>query len=252
MSFVDYERRGKVALITLNRPKRLNAFGAELADGVRECFARFHADDKAHAAVLRGVGRAFCSGVDAKEIAETGHIFLEDPLRHIYPFGSPDLIKPVVAAIHGPCLGAGFNLLAMRTDIRIAADTAVFGLPELDRGIYCLNTMFYQQLPRNIVMELALLCSNINAQRAYELGVVNRVVPERELMDAAMGMADKLSSLSPQAVRLTKQGILRMSQVSEDATTEETTNFQRSTTSEDMIEGMRAWAEKRQPQWKGR
>lgn len=253
MAFVDYERQGKVAVITLNRPERLNAFGSEVATGVRECFTRFLGDVEAHVAVLRGAGRAFCAGVDAKEIAETGRMFLQDdPLHYLYPFGSQELTKPVVGAVHGYCLGAGFNLLAMQTDIRIAADTAVFGLPELDRGIYCLSTLFYHQLPRNIVMELALLGNNLTAQRAYEVGIVNRVVPEAELMTAAMEVASKLASLSPLAVGLTKGGILRMSQASEAAMLQEATSFRRSAGSEDMVEGMSSWAEKRPPQWKGR
>ncbi len=253
MAFVDYERQGGVAIITLNRPDRLNAFGSELATGVRECFTRFLRDDEAHAAVLHGAGRAFCAGVDAKEIAESGRMFLQnDPLHFLYPFGSPELTKPVVGAVHGYCLGAGFNLLAMQTDIRIAADTAVFGLPELDRGIYCLSTLFYHQVPRNIVMELALMCNNITAQRAYEVGMVNRVVPEAGLMSAALEVAGKLASLSPLAVGLTKGGILRMSQVSEAAMAQEAASFRRSAGSEDMVEGMSSWAEKRPPQWKGR
>lgn len=252
MPYVDYQRQGRVALITLHRPERLNAFGSGLAAGVRECFARFLDDGEAHVAVLRGAGRAFCAGVDAKEIAETGRIFLrEDPLSFLYPFGSPQMTKPVIAAVQGYCLGAGFNLLVMQTDIRIAADTAIFGLPEIDRGIYCLSTLFYHQLPRNIVMELTLLGNNITAQRAYELGIVNRVVPEAELLPAALEVANKLAGFSPLAVRLTKEGVLKMSQVAEAAFLRENALFRQSANSQDMVEGMKAWVEKRPPQWKG-
>lgn len=249
MPFVEYEREDNIALITLNRPERLNAFGSGIAAGVRDSFARFMEDDAALVAVLCGAGRAFCAGVDVKEVAETGHMFLQDPLSHLYPFGGQQLTKPVVGAIHGYCLGAGFNLLAMQTDIRIAAETAVFGLPELERGIYTLSTLFYHQLPRNIIMELALLCNNITARRAYELGAVNRVVPDADLMTAALEVARKLAAVSPIAARLTKQGILKATQVSEAAWFQEVHLFNRSTSSPDMAEGMRAWAQKRPPEW---
>lgn len=251
MADVDYERTDNLALITLNRPERLNAFGSSIAAGIRTCFARFMADDEALVAVLRGAGRAFCAGVDVKELAETGRMFVEDPFRHIHPFGSQELTKPVVAAIHGYCLGAGFNLLAMQTDIRIASETAIFGLPELERGIYTLITPFFHQLPRNIMMELALLGNNISAQRAYELGAVNRVVPESAVMPAALQLARKLAGVSPLAMRQTKQGILKATQVSEVAQLLEIHLFQRSAQSADLAEGMNAWTEKRPPRWKG-
>jgi enoyl-CoA hydratase/carnithine racemase len=252
MAYVEYERDGEVALITLNRPERLNAFGSGISAGIKECFARFMEDDGALAAVFSGRGRAFCAGVDVKEVAERGSMFVEDPFTHLYPFGSQELIKPVVAAIHGYCLGAGFNLLTMNTDIPVAADTAIFGLPELERGIYTLTTPFYHQLPRNIIMELSLLGENITAQRAYELGAINRVVPEEKLMATAMEVARKLASVSPVALRLTKQGILKATQVPEAAWHQEVHLFSRSTSSADMAEGMKAWAQKRDPRWKGK
>lgn len=146
MPFVDYEQKNAIAFITLNRPERLNAFGSGIAVGLREAFTRFQEDKEARVAILSGAGRAFCAGVDVKEVAESG-MFLDNPLTCLHPYGSLDLTKPVVAAIRGYCLGAGFNLLAMQADLRVAAEDAIFGLPELERGIYCLSTMFLHQLP---------------------------------------------------------------------------------------------------------
>lgn len=243
MPFVDYERKDAVVFITMKRPERLNAFGSGLAAGLREAFARFEEDAEARVAVLSGAGRAFCAGVDVKEVAESG-MFLDNPLTCLHPYGSPDLTKPVVAAIQGYCLGAGFNLLAMQSDLRVAADDAVFGLPELERGIYCLSTMFIHQIPRNIILELTLLCNNISAHRAYEVGLINRIVPHEKLMEETTAMAEKLSGLPPETLRLTRETVFRMSRADDAAKIQESWSFNRSAASRDMAERMKAWAER--------
>lgn len=244
MGFVDYERKNAIAIITMNRPERLNAFGSGIVKGLKESFARFQSDEHALVAILKGNGRAFCAGVDVKEVA-AGGMFLDNPLTCLFPYGSLDLTKPVIAAINGYCLGAGFNLLAMQADLRVAAEDAVFGLPELERGIYCLSTMFCNQLPRNIILELTLVGDNISARRAYELGIVNRLVPNEFLLAEATAMAEKLSKLPSETVRLTRETVLRMTRAGEDARVQENWYFNRSTASMEMAKKMKEWVDKR-------
>ncbi|MBI4595183.1 MAG: enoyl-CoA hydratase/isomerase family protein [Candidatus Tectomicrobia bacterium] len=245
MGFVDYERKNAIVFITMNRPERLNAFGSAINNGLKESFARFQSDDQARVAILRGAGRAFCAGIDVKEVA-AGGMFLDNPLTCLYPYGSLDLSKPVIAAINGYCLGAGFNLLAMQADLRVAAEDAIFGLPELERGIYCLSTMFCNQLPRNIILELALLCNYIPAQRAYDLGIINRLVPSEGLLAEATAMAEKLSTLPSETVRLTRETVFRMTRAGDDAKVQENWYFNKSAASREMAERMKEWAARSQ------
>src|SRR3989304_6576529 len=242
MSYVDYAKKGKVVIITMNRPERLNAFGREMAEGLADAFKKFDNDHEALVAILTGAGRAFCSGVDVKEYSKSGPPFLE-PLTVINPYGTAELLKPIIAAINGHCLGAGFNLIAMRADIRIAAQSAIFALPETARGIVTLCTPFYHQMPRAIALELALTCENITAQRAYELGLVNKVVPDKELMPTTRAMAEKIAGYPPMAVRMTKQTLMKTTEVSREATILETYLFKESATSDAVAKGMKAWAD---------
>lgn len=252
MQFVIYEKENKIVTITMNRPERLNAWGRQMRRDLAEAWTRFKDDPDALVAIFTGTGKAFCAGVDAKEWAERGRGPVEDPLLLNDPYGTAEL-KPVIAAINGYCLGAGFNLLAMRADIRIAAESATFGLPEVARGIMTLCTPFaHLRLPTGIMMELALTGDPISAHRAYELGIVNKVVPDGELMSAARAMAERIAQNSPLAVQLTKQSLLKSTEVSEAARILETYLFRDSSTSEDVLEGMRAFAERRAPVWKGR
>jgi len=248
MPYVNYERRGQIGYVTMNRPERLNAFGSAISQGLAEAFAKFNADEEAAVAVLSGKGKAFCAGVDVKEFAESGAPTM-DPLTNLYPYGSEDLTKPVIAAIHGYCLGAGFNVVSMRADLRIAAESAIFGLPEVARGIQTLSTPFFQQVPRNIFLELALLGENISAQRAYELGIVNRVVPDDQLLPTATQWAERIASHSPLAVKLTRQSWLRSTWPDPTCLQLETHLWRLSATSGQVMEGMKAWVEKREPSW---
>jgi enoyl-CoA hydratase/carnithine racemase len=242
MPYVDYKKKDKIVIITMNRPERLNAFGREMGEGLADASKKINNDPDALVAILTGTGRSFCSGVDVKEYSERGAPFLE-PLTVIDPYGSAELLKPIIAAINGYCLGAGFNLIAMRADMRIAAQSAIFGLPETARGIVTLCTPFYHQMPRAIAMELALTCENITAQRAYELGLLNKVVPDEELMPKAIEMAEKIASYPPMAVRMTKQTLMKTTEISGEAAILETYLFRESATSDVVEKGMKSWAD---------
>ena len=247
MSYVLYERKGRIGHIILNRPERRNAMGSELIKAWFEAFNKFYDDKEAAVAIFSARGPAYSAGADIKEFAERGPATLE-LINRLYPCDSEDLRKPVIAAIHGKCMA--FHFTIMLTDLRIATESAVFGLPEIARGIQLISTMFLHQLPRNIVLELALLGENISAQRPYELGIVNKVVPEDQLMPTATQWAERIASLPPLAVKLTRQAWLRATWPDKACLQLEHVLWRSSLVSEDVMEGMKAWKEKREPIWK--
>jgi len=247
MSYVLYERQGRIGHIILNRPERRNAMGTELMQAWIDAFNRFYDDKETAVAIFSARGPAYSAGADIKEFTERGPATLE-LLNRLYPCDSDDLRKPVIAAIHGKCMG--FHITCMLTDLRIAAESAVFGLPEIARGIQLIATPLLHQLPRNIVLELALLGENIDAQRAYELGIVNKVVPEDQLMPTATRWAERIASMPPLAMKLTRQVWLRATWPDKTCLQLENVLWRSSLVSEDVMEGMKAWKEKREPVWK--
>ena len=258
MSTVLYEKKGHLALVTLNRPEALNAMNTELNNELYETWQRFRDDDDAFVAILTGSGRAFCAGADLKEMREKreqGENFWvggRAHVGHIEP--SLRLYKPVIAAINGHCLGGGMTL-AVSCDIRVAAQEATFGYLEILRGI---PTRIGSLLLPGVValgtaFELLLTGDRIDAQEAYRIGLVNKVVPQAELMSAAESIATKIMENAPLAVRVTKEMIVRGQDLSyEDGLRMGEAMMGMIGQTEDAKEGPRAFGEKRKPVWKGR
>ncbi len=210
MAFVQYRREGSVGWVTMNRPERLNARSDALEDGLREAWSRFEADTEAKVAVFSGAGKAYCAGMDLKErpnrSAATGQ-----SLRSAG--GIYEVSKPIVAAIHGYCLGGGLTM-TMWADIRIAARSTLFGFPEVRHGIHP-NTAYFvnQGIPTCVIAELALAAANVSAQRACEVGLINRVVDDASLMDEARATAEHMASFPAEVLRLGKQLLRKATQV---------------------------------------
>ncbi len=217
---IDFRTEGAVAVITLNRPAALNAIDPETDRDLLLAWERYRDDGRLHAAVLRGAGpKAFSAGIDLKRLEE---FYQEDR-----PGGrrerwqrSPglggltrnfDVGKPVIAAIHGYCLGAGLEL-ALACDIRIASPDAVLGLPEVRWGIIP-GQGGTQRLPRTIppglALEMILTAGTIDAARAHAIGLVNRVVPRRRLEAEAIAMAQRIAELPAEAVRRAREAVRR-------------------------------------------
>ena len=248
MSFVRYEKKNKVAIITVNRPERLNAMGFDVAEGIMKAFDTFEHDPMVHTAIITGAGRAFCAGRDLKEMGEKGRVRLPDEAYE--KIFHPKLSKPLIGAINGIAYAAGFNL-AMVTDIRIASESAMFGMPQIKRGLYGSVTPAATQLiPTCIIMELLCTGEPIDARRAYELGMINTVVPGAQLMKAAINMAEKIAGMPPTPIRLMKETLKKAIEPSEAAFLLQDWYHYKVDQMQDAFEGAKAFAEKRKPGFK--
>ena len=263
---VLYEVKGRVAVITLNRPERMNSFSDGLLTGWAEAIHSAARDDEVRAVVVTGNGRAFCAGADLKVRAEDDRVLQSDAtpgqrrnsLRfsvHQVPQALQYLDKPYLAAINGAAVGAGMDM-ASQTDIRIASDQARFsmayvnvGLIPGDGGAWLLPRLLGVQK----ALELIWSGDMFTAEQALEWGYVSRVVKHDELMDEVMKYATKLSEGPPVAMQMAKRLVYRgltvpfmegLEQAQAAMTTAQST--------EDAKEGPRAFSEKRRPEFKGR
>jgi enoyl-CoA hydratase len=259
MGTVLYEKRGAVAIITLNRPEAMNAYDAEAVNDMARYFRTFDEDRNLRVAILTGAGtKAFCSGADLKKLHGSefhgGANELWDEDRTTRLGQRVKTKKPVIAAINGYCLAGGLEL-AQGCDLRIASTTASFGSPEVRWSIiHGYGAMrLVRSVPFAVAMEMLLTGERINATRAYEIGLVSRVVEPDRLMPTAMEIAEKIAANGPLAIKITKELAWRGQHEHPD-------DFMRFVAaslallhaSEDGKEGPRAFAEKRKALFKDR
>ncbi|HSF31613.1 MAG TPA: enoyl-CoA hydratase-related protein [Candidatus Tectomicrobia bacterium] len=256
---IRYDQDGSIVIVTIDRPEAMNAMDRETSRELAEAFEAFDRDESLLVAILTGAGsKAFSAGADLKKMygrAGDGSIREVWDRERQWRLGQRlQVWKPVIAAISGYCLAGGLEL-ALGCDIRIASDTASFGCPEVRWGI--LHGYGALRLPKTVpmsaAMELLLTGDRISAQEAYRLGIVSRVVAPSELMPTARRLADKICANGPLAVRVTKELAWRGLETSlEEALRLYSALGALVRASEDAREGPRAFAEKRQPQFKGR
>jgi enoyl-CoA hydratase/carnithine racemase len=254
--FCSVERDGHVLTVTLNRPEVMNALHPPASFELSKMFDDFAADPELWVAILTGAGdRAFSAGNDLKFQAAGGRI--EMPASGFAGITSRfDLAKPLIAAVNGVALGGGFEI-ALACDLVVASETASFGLPEPRVGLAALAGGLHR-LPRQIgskpAMGLILTGRRIPAAEALGLGIVNEVVPPRDLLPAARRWAGWILECSPVSVRASKRVVqegLRHASL-EEAMAARYDVLPSLVSSEDFVEGPRAFAAKRRPQWKGR
>ena len=259
-----FEKKDKIAIITINRPEAMNAIDPETSMELTKAWMDFRDDPDLWVGILTGAGeKAFSAGADLKTMIpmlSKLSTFERREREEKFPglggiTKGLNIWKPIIAAINGFCLAGGFEM-ALSCDLRVAAEHATFGLMEVSRGIIP-GAGGTQRLPRMIpmakAMEMILMAQRIDAQEALRLGVVNRVVPLAELMPTAMKMAEVISQNAPLAVRCAKEAIIRgLSMTLEEGLRVESVLQSYLLKTEDAIEGPRAFAEKRKPQYKAK
>ncbi|TFH23032.1 MAG: enoyl-CoA hydratase/isomerase family protein [Myxococcales bacterium] len=250
----QYEKRGRIAIMTINRPDAMNAFTAAMLRAMDACFDDFQSDPELWVAIFTASGeKAFCTGMDLKEaipMLQSGdQMGYEDHTKR--PFS--DVFKPIICAVNGFCIAGGMEFM-QGTDIRVAVETASFGLGEVRWGIIPTggsHVRLPRQIPWAVAMEMLLTGKPISAQRAYDIGLINEIVPAGELMDAALKWAETICKNGPLAVRTAKEIAVRALNLEPGFVLEKALG-QKVIDSEDAKEGPRAFAEKRKPEFKGR
>jgi enoyl-CoA hydratase/carnithine racemase len=261
---IRFEREGAVAILTIDRPEVRNALDFKTSDELVEAWRNFRDDDELRVAILTGAGdRAFCAGADLRGVADF-YRRLSSAERLRRSEQEPGLggitrnlaiDKPVVAAINGHCLAGGLEI-ALACDLRIASESASFGLPEVTRGIVP-GAGGTQRLPRLVgperALDLILTGRRIDAREAERIGLVSRVVPFAELRGEAMALARSIAENGPLAVRAAKAAVWRgLDLPLEEGLRLEQLLAEPVRQSEDAQEGPRAFLEKRKPEFKGR
>lgn len=257
-----FERDGHVAVVTLNRPERKNALSMEMLARMYDAWVEIDQDDDIRVAVVTGAGGDFCAGMDLKAFAGG---FEDDPwqarmaddpdlhwkalLRHFKPS------KPLVAAVEGYAVAGGTEIL-QALDVRVAAETATFGITEVRRGLFPLGgstVRLSRQIPYALAAELLLTGRHVTATEARDIGLIGHVVPEGQALDEALGLAHQIAANAPLSV----QAVLRSLRETREMTEADGLAFELEIGfpiigTEDAKEGATAFAEKREPVWKGR
>jgi enoyl-CoA hydratase/carnithine racemase len=257
---IIFSSSGPIATIKLNRPDKLNAFGGPMREEILDALGRIAADDGIRVVVVTGEGRGFSAGGDIDHLKKLRETRDEKGLREVLANGQRitslmrGLPKPVIAAVNGPCAGAGFSF-ALGCDIRIASDAATFGASFARIGLHpdWGGSWFLPRLVGSAnACELIFTGTMISAAEAERIGLVNRVVPHGDLMPAVLGLAERMAASAPLVLRLAKESIYR------SLTSDLETAFRRETevqaecfNSDDFLEGLTAFKEKRKPQFKG-
>jgi enoyl-CoA hydratase len=243
------ERRGRILLITLNRPDARNAINSELSEGLVRAIDELDDDDGLTAGVVTGAGRGFCAGMDLKAFAAGG------PPKALPRLLQQGAAKPLIAAIEGFAMAGGLEL-ALTCDLLVAAKGAKLGIPEAAVGLFAAGGALLrlpQRVPYGVAMEMALTADPITAEQGFEYGLVTRLAEPGQAVEVALALAERIARNAPLSVAASK----RLIRDSQGCTEEAFWPMQKPLipgvfASEDAKEGPRAFAEKRAPVWSGR
>ena len=242
-----------IAIITLNRPETRNCLAADVREGLWTAWDRFERDPALRIAILTGAGeKAFCAGGDLREMVETG---LQVPPRDLYalPYDTIELSKPTIAAVNGAAFAGGW-MIAQACDLCVASTSAKFAVTEVKVGRSSpWASPLIHMIPQRIMMEILLTGKPITAQRAYEIGLVNRLAEPAALLDTALELAAEILDGAPLSVRTARETVMLSTEMGRSAALKAARHASELCYhSEDAQEGPRAFAEKRPPRWTGR
>jgi enoyl-CoA hydratase/carnithine racemase len=241
-----------IAIITLNRPDQRNALGRDIRAGLFSAWDRFERDDALRVAILTGAGeKAFCAGGDLKEMVENQ---MAVPPRDMFPVpgDTVHLTKPTIAAVNGVAFAGGW-MIAQACDLCVASTTAKFAVTEVKVGRSSpWAAPLIHMIPQRIMMEILLTGKPVSAERAYEIGLVNRLAEPGELMECALGLAADILDGAPLSVQAARETVMLSTEMGRSAALQAARHASESCyRSQDAQEGPRAFAEKRRPAWKG-
>lgn len=242
-----------IAIITLNRPDTRNALSREIRQGLFEAWDRFERDPALRIAILTGTGdKAFCAGGDLKEMVDTG---MKVPPRDFFPvpYDTVELSKPTIVAVNGVAFAGGW-MIAQACDLCVASTTAKFAVTEVKVGRSSpWAAPLIHMIPQRIMMEILLTGKPITAQRAYEIGLVNRLAEPEALLATALELAHEILNGAPLSVRAARETVMLSTEMGRSAALQAARHASELCYhSDDAQEGPRAFSEKRTPQWKGR
>jgi enoyl-CoA hydratase len=249
---LERERRGRVEILRLNRPEARNAMSPELSLAIEHALDEIEEDRSVLAVVITGTGSVFCAGADLKVIASGGGAGINAPKGGFAGVATRNFPKPIIAAVNGTAVAGGFELV-LSCDLVVSAHDASFGLPEAKRGLLAAAggpIRLAKRVPMATALEIVMTGDPITAQRAYDLGLVNRLVPADQVVDEAVALAERIGENSPAAVRVSRQLVKDAAEATEEEGWSRTYELARELgKTGDGIEGATAFAEKRTPVW---
>jgi enoyl-CoA hydratase len=251
---IERERRGRVEVLAINRPEARNAVNGDVARGIEAALDDVEADDDVWAVVVTGRGPVFSAGADLKAVAAGRGLELMTKRGGFGGITQRQFPKPLIAAVNGPALAGGFEIV-LSCDLVVAADDAVFGLPEVKRGLFASAgglVRLPKRVPLALATEVAITGEPIDTQRAHALGLVNRVVSRDQVVDEALTLAARIAENAPVAVRSSLRMVREAGDLSDaDAWRLNNELMAAVGSTKDAIEGATAFAEKRAPNWTG-
>jgi enoyl-CoA hydratase len=249
---VEIERRPGVGILRINRPEARNAVNGAVAQGMEAGLDEFERDAEVQAVVVTGTGSVFSAGADLKLVASGRAGEIATKRGNFAGIVRRDYPKPLIAAVNGPALAGGFEIV-LACDLVVAAEEAVFGIPEAKRGLFAAAgglIRLPKRVPLALATELAITGDPIDATRAHQLGLVNRVVPGAQLLDETLALAARIAENAPLAVRNALRMVREAVELDEEAAWARNNELAVEVfSSPDAVEGATAFAEKRAPRW---
>ena len=252
---VDFEKRGPVGIIKINRPEARNAVNGAVANGIEDAIDQVEGDDAIWVGIITGEPPVFCAGADLKEINSGNAAALTTSRGGFAGITQRERTKPIIAAVDGPALAGGTEIV-LSCDLVVASTTATFGIPEVKRSLVAGAGGLFRlgrKIPLNVAMELTLTGDPIDAARAHHFGLVNRLVDAGGALDEAISLADQICANAPVAVRESRKVVLEATNAPDDVGWKMSIEGMGvAMRSEDFSEGLMAFIEKRPPTWTGR